>query len=90
MFDGDACETEPGVLAFVRTSSCFFFLPSLRDTVRKEKNKKKKDFASYRQLLKWLHRERGGGKEGTLNVLKGGKKKSDKTVPDCLHVCRIF
>lgn len=33
--------------------------------------------------LKWPHGERGGGKARV-------KVKSDKTVPDCLHVCWVF
>lgn len=40
--------------------------------------------------LKLLHRERrDGAKEGILKRNKGRGWKSDKTVPDCLHVAGI-
>lgn len=43
----------------------------------------KKDFVSYRQLWSGFTGERDGEKARV-------KGKSDKTVPDCLHVCWVF
>lgn len=48
----------------------FVLVSSLRHTVwslmKENKNRRKKDVVSYQQLLKWLHRACGGGKEGDL------------------------
>lgn len=40
--------------------------------------------------LKSLHRGKGGEKEGVYRENFKIKVESDKTVPDCFHVCRIF
>lgn len=50
----------------------------------KQQNKHtKKGFRVVPTALKWPHGERGGEQAGV-------KVKSDKTVPDCLHVCWVF
>ena len=40
MLDGDECETEPECSLSFRHHLVFFFLPSLHDTLRKEKKHK--------------------------------------------------